>query len=54
MNSDTDLIKMFDKWKGRKRIEFVIMKKKSPTMIDNLLLQLDGSLGGTNVNGNVV
>ena len=54
VNSDNDLMKMFDKWKGRKRIEFVIMERKSPTMIDKLLLQLDGSLGGMNVDGNVV
>ena len=47
-------MKMFDKWKRRKRIEFVIMEMKSPTMIDKLLLQLDGSLGGMNVDGNVV
>ena len=30
------------------------MERKSPTMIDKLLLQLDGSLGGMNVDSNVI
>ncbi|KAJ8422000.1 hypothetical protein Cgig2_020464 [Carnegiea gigantea] len=51
VNNDNELMKMLDKWKRRKRIEFVIMERKSPTMIDKLLLQLDGSLGGMNVDG---
>ena len=54
MNNDDDLMKMFDKWKGRKRIDFIIVERKSPTVIDKLLLQLDGSLGGMNIDGNVV
>jgi len=45
VNNDNDLMKMFDKWKGRKRIEIVIMERNSPTMINKLLLQPDGSLG---------
>ncbi|KAJ8450654.1 hypothetical protein Cgig2_021126 [Carnegiea gigantea] len=53
VNKDNDLMKMFDNWKGRKRIDFVIMGRKSPTMIDKLLLPLDGSLGGMNVDGNL-
>jgi len=30
VNNDDELIKKFDKWKGRKRIDFVIMERKSP------------------------
>ncbi|KAJ8438945.1 hypothetical protein Cgig2_012840 [Carnegiea gigantea] len=51
VNSDNDLMKMFDKWKGRKRVKLVIIERKSPTVIDKLLLQLDGRLGGINVDG---
>ncbi|KAJ8431191.1 hypothetical protein Cgig2_010223 [Carnegiea gigantea] len=45
---------MFDKLKRRKRIKFVIMERKRPTMIDKLLFQLDESLGGMNIDGNVM
>ena len=54
VNSDSDLFIMFDKWKHRNRIELLIMERKSPTMIGKLLLQLDGSLGGMNVDDNLV
>ena len=54
VNNDNDLMKIFYKWNGRKRIDFVIMGRKSPTMVDKLLLPLDGSLGAMNVDGNVV
>ena len=54
VNNDNDLRKICGKWKGRKRIDFVIMERKSPTMINKLLVQLDGSLGGMNIDGNVV
>ena len=37
-----------------KRIEFVIMERKSLIMIDKLLLLLDGSLGGMNIDGSNV
>ena len=32
-------------WKGRKRIEFTILERKSPTLIDKLVLQLDRQMG---------
>ena len=38
----------------RNRIEFLIMERKSRTITYNLPLQLDGSLGGTIVDDNLV
>jgi len=47
---------MFDKWESKKRIEFIIIDTKSATMIDKLLIHLDGNLGGMimNIDGNVI
>jgi len=47
---------MFDKWESKKRIEFIIINTNSATMIDKLLIHLDGNLGGMimNIDGNVI
>ena len=45
INTDDDLLKVFDMWKDRKRIEFIILERKSPTLIDKLALQIDGQMG---------
>ncbi|KAJ8440482.1 hypothetical protein Cgig2_013641 [Carnegiea gigantea] len=45
INTDDDLLKVFDMWKGRKRIEFTILERKFPTLIDKFVLQLARQMG---------